>query len=59
MNITTFMNIVFCLIILNLLLVGIASVLSIKALKQYKNYIDEKEIEEVMKEYLKNMEAKK
>lgn len=59
MNITTFMNIIFCLIMLNLILVGIASVLSIKTLKQYKNYIDEKEIEEVMKEYLKNMEAKK
>lgn len=56
MNITTFMNIIFCLIMLNLLLVGIVSVLSIKALKQYKNYIDEKELEEVMKEFLKNNE---
>ena len=48
MVLSTIMNIIFCMIMLNLILLAVVMIMSIKALKQYKNYIDEKEIEEVM-----------
>ena len=53
MELNTFMNLIFSLIIINLALVGIVSVLSIKALKQYQTYIDEKELEEIMRKIVK------
>lgn len=52
MSLDTFINLIFSLIVINLILLGVVMVTSIKSLKQYKNYIDEKDIEEAMKKVL-------
>lgn len=52
MSLDTFINLIFSLIVINLILLGVVMVTSVKALKQYKNYIDEKDIEEAMRKVL-------
>lgn len=52
MSLDTFINLIFSLIVINLILLGVVMVTSIKSLKQYKNYIDEKDIEEAMRKVL-------
>lgn len=52
MSLDTIMNLIFCMIMLNLILLATVMITSIKALKQYKNYIDEKDIEEAMRKVL-------
>ena len=56
MTLNTFMNLIFSLIMINLILLGVVMVTAIKTLKQYKNYIDEKEIKEAMDKIMKEKE---
>lgn len=55
MSLDTIMNLIFCMIMLNLILLAVVMITSIKALKQYKNYIDEKEIKETMDKVMKDL----
>jgi hypothetical protein len=55
MSLDTVMNLIFCMIMLNLILLAVVMITSIKALKQYKNYIDEKEIKETMDKVMKDI----
>ena len=55
MSLDTIMNLIFCMIMLNLILLAVVMITSIKALKQYKNYIDEKEIEETMEKVMEDI----
>ena len=56
MTLNTIMNLIFSLIMINLILLGVVMVTAIKTLKQYKNYIDEKEIKEAMDKIMKEKE---
>lgn len=55
MSLDTIMNLIFCMIMINLILLAAVMITSIKALKQYKNYIDEKEIKETMDKVMKDL----
>lgn len=55
MSLDTIMNLIFCMIMLNLILLAIVMITSIKSLKQYKNYIDEKDINETMDKVMKDL----
>ena len=55
MSLDTIMNLIFCMIMLNLILLAVVMITSIKALKKYKNYIDEKEIKETMDKVMKDL----
>lgn len=52
MSLDTLMNLIFSLIMMNLLMLGAVMIMCITTLKKYKNYIDEKEIEETMNEIM-------
>lgn len=55
MSLDTIMNLIFCMIMINLILLAVVMITSVKALKQYKNYIDEKEIKETMDKVMKDI----
>ena len=57
MSLDTIMNLIFCMIMLNLILLAAVMITSIKALKEYKNYIDEKEIKETMDKVMEEIEV--
>lgn len=54
MSLDTIMNLIFSLIMINLIMLGSVMAMCLVALRKYRNYIDEKEIEETMNKVLKD-----
>lgn len=59
MSLDTIMNLIFSLIMINLIMLGAVMIICILTLKKYQHYIDEKEIEETMNKILKDKAEEK